>query len=104
MPIETMRSTRRDQRRILSRLALRGRIRQLPEGLLASGSLGGAKGEPVRSLVPGYGRLASPSRSEARVYGRIGDLEVRLARSHADVRRSQRLRYTVFYEEMSATP
>lgn len=36
--------------------------------------------------------------------GRIGSLEVRLARSAAEVRRAQRLRYEVFYEEMSATP
>ncbi len=47
--------------------------------------------------------------SEARtappkVYGRIGDLEVRLARTKADVKRAQRLRYDVFYREMSAKP
>ena len=36
--------------------------------------------------------------------GRLGALEVRLARSAADVRRAQRLRFKVFYEEMSATP
>lgn len=36
--------------------------------------------------------------------GRIGALEVRLAVTAADVRRAQRLRYEVFYEEMSATP
>jgi len=36
--------------------------------------------------------------------GRIGDLEVRLATSSADVQRAQRLRYRVFYEEMSAIP
>ncbi|MFK8254088.1 GNAT family N-acetyltransferase [Ancylobacter terrae] len=36
--------------------------------------------------------------------GRIGSLEVRLARSAKDVRRVQRLRYKVFYEEMSALP
>ncbi|HSI40300.1 MAG TPA: GNAT family N-acetyltransferase [Xanthobacteraceae bacterium] len=36
--------------------------------------------------------------------GRIGSLEVRLARTAAEVRRAQRLRYEVFYEEMSATP
>ncbi|MBS7543580.1 GNAT family N-acetyltransferase [Ancylobacter oerskovii] len=36
--------------------------------------------------------------------GRIGSLEVRLARTAADVRRAQRLRYQVFYEEMSALP
>lgn len=38
------------------------------------------------------------------VLGRLGDLEVRLATSICDVRRAQRLRYAVFYEEMSATP
>lgn len=36
--------------------------------------------------------------------GRIGSLEVRLARSAAEVRAAQRLRYSVFYQEMSATP
>ena len=40
----------------------------------------------------------------AKVYGRIGDLEVRLARTKADVKRAQRLRYDVFYREMSAKP
>jgi putative hemolysin len=35
--------------------------------------------------------------------GRLGSLEVRLARNAAEVRRAQRLRYRVFYEEMSAT-
>lgn len=38
------------------------------------------------------------------VLGRIGDLEVRLAISSRDVRRAQRLRYQVFYEEMAAVP
>lgn len=38
----------------------------------------------------------------ARVYGRIGGLEVRLAQSVADIRMAQRLRYEVFYREMSA--
>ncbi len=36
--------------------------------------------------------------------GRIGDLEVRLATSEAEVQRAQALRYRVFYEEMSAQP
>ncbi|MEE8633060.1 MAG: GNAT family N-acetyltransferase, partial [Methyloceanibacter sp.] len=39
-----------------------------------------------------------------KIYGRIGQLEVRLARKKSDVRRAQRLRYKVFYEEMSAIP
>jgi putative hemolysin len=34
--------------------------------------------------------------------GRLGDLEVRLAVSAAEVRRAQAVRYQVFYEEMSA--
>jgi putative hemolysin len=34
--------------------------------------------------------------------GHIGSLEVRLAHSAAEVRRAQRLRYRVFYEELSA--
>ena len=44
-------------------------------------------------------RLRAP-----KVYGRIGSLEVRLARKKSEIRRAQRLRYKVFYEEMSATP
>jgi L-ornithine Nalpha-acyltransferase len=36
--------------------------------------------------------------------GRLGTLEVRLARTTKDIRRAQRLRYKVFFEEMSATP
>lgn len=39
-----------------------------------------------------------------KVYGRISNLEVRLARSRADVKLAQRLRYQVFFEEMSAIP
>jgi putative hemolysin len=34
--------------------------------------------------------------------GRLGKLEVRLARSFDEVKRAQRLRYQVFYEEMAA--
>lgn len=41
-------------------------------------------------------------RSTPKVYGRIGPLEVRLAGSRSDVRKSQRLRYQVFYGELAA--
>jgi L-ornithine Nalpha-acyltransferase len=41
---------------------------------------------------------------EPKVYGRIGNLEVRLARSRAEIKLAQRLRYQVFYEEMCAQP
>jgi putative hemolysin len=43
-------------------------------------------------------------RREPKVYGRVGDLEVRLARTRAEIRLAQRLRFQVFYEEMSAVP
>ncbi|MFN0219380.1 MAG: GNAT family N-acetyltransferase [Hyphomicrobium sp.] len=39
-----------------------------------------------------------------KIYGRVGNLEVRLARTRAEVKLAQRLRYQVFYEEMSAEP
>ncbi|MDX2290022.1 MAG: GNAT family N-acyltransferase [Hyphomicrobiaceae bacterium] len=39
-----------------------------------------------------------------RTYGKIGTLEVRLARTRAEIQMAQALRYQVFYEEMSATP
>jgi len=35
-------------------------------------------------------------------FGRIGSLEVRLAKNTKEIRKAQRLRYQVFYEEMSA--
>src|SRR5215469_2964327 len=45
-----------------------------------------------------------PLRKPLKVYGRIGSLEVRLARSVADIKRAQRLRFEVFYREMAAVP
>ncbi len=39
---------------------------------------------------------------ERATLGRIGSLEVRIARSAKEVKAAQRLRYNVFYEEMSA--
>lgn len=43
-------------------------------------------------------------RRQPRVYGQIGDLEVRLAGTRSDIRLAQKLRYEVFYNEMSAKP
>jgi L-ornithine Nalpha-acyltransferase len=45
-------------------------------------------------------QVSIPQTSET--LGRLGSLEVRLARTAADVRRAQRLRFQVFYQEMSA--
>jgi len=54
----------------------------------------------ARQRVPRFA-VATRRRPE-RIYGRIGDLEVRLAHTSADIKRAQRLRYEVFYNEMSA--
>ncbi len=43
-----------------------------------------------------------PLRKPLRIYGRIGHLEVRLARSISDIKKAQRLRFEVFYKEMAA--
>lgn len=40
----------------------------------------------------------------APLLGRLGNLEVRLARNTAEVKAAQQLRYRVFYQEMSAQP
>ena len=60
--------------------------------------------------LPFMGRRRAPSAAlrqrlkPPKIYGRIGRLEVRLARKKSELRRAQRLRYKVFYEEMSARP
>lgn len=61
------------------------------------------------SLLSGSRRLAWPQRSVPEpglpdVLGRLGSLELRLARTRQDVWRAQRLRYKVFFGEMAATP
>ncbi|MES0812426.1 GNAT family N-acetyltransferase [Roseibium sp. SCPC15] len=50
-------------------------------------------------------RLSAPLHSPVKLgesLGRIGSLEVRMARNFKEVKKAQRLRYEVFYEEMSA--
>ena len=47
---------------------------------------------------------AAPDYPSSTTLGSIGSLEVRLACKISDVHRAQRLRYRVFYEEMSAKP
>lgn len=62
----------------------------------------------VPRLVPAikaYGglRVSDPRLSRSSdTLGRIGSLEVRLAHRAVDIRRAQRLRFDVFYQEMSA--
>ncbi len=80
---------------------LTGRLKRLtaagnpPLGLMAIHALDRTARRTARSFV----------RPEpVKIYGRIGNLEVRLARKRADILQAQRLRYEVFYEEMSAKP
>ena len=56
--------------------------------------------ETATRLLP---RLAPPIELPQPL-GRLGSLEVRLASGEREVKRAQRLRYKVFYEEMSAVP
>ena len=69
-------------------------------GLAIRPTQGGLSFRPRRRFAVGpFSRFQPP-----KIYGRMGSLEVRLARKKSEIRRAQRLRYTVFYEEMSATP
>lgn len=54
--------------------------------------------------IPGFGKIVRDYGTLGPVLGRIGSLEVRLATRAAEIRRAQKLRYKVFYEEMSAVP
>ena len=77
----------------VGRFAASAMSKAVPRGLFAARML----------QLAAYG--TEPARqSHGKVYGRIGDLEVRLASGRQDVRRAQRVRYEVFYEEMSAKP
>ncbi len=49
-----------------------------------------------------YADFASRTEPVPRALGRLGDLEVRLARTPGELKRAQKLRYSVFYKEMSA--
>ncbi len=70
------------------------RAGKLPPGLAA-----------IEALSAPARRLKSLNRDiEPKVYGRVGNLEVRLARSWSEIKLAQRLRYQVFFEEMSAVP
>ena len=48
--------------------------------------------------------LVLPKDIEAELLGKSGSLEVRLAATHKDIKRAQKLRYRVFFEEMNAIP
>lgn len=85
-----MRST---ARRMASRFANSPKWRAVPRGLLA-----------LRSMKDSGSARAFMRWTPEKVYGRVGDLEVKLARTRRALKHAQRLRYKVFYEEMSAVP
>ncbi len=70
------------------------KFRALPKSLVALKAL--------QDKTPGFAGFSR--HLEPKIYGRVGNLEVRLARTRAEIKLAQRLRYQVFYEEMSAMP
>jgi len=85
-------------RRILSGLKRGVRLRSVPRGLIALRALRGHGSTKLGKL----GLIAW--RLPLKVYGQIGDLQVRLAHTRGDLKLAQRLRFEVFYKEMSAKP
>ncbi|WP_425515541.1 GNAT family N-acetyltransferase [Microvirga antarctica] len=67
-----------------------------PVPLLRPGRMG--------DLLPGRTRIVRDHGTLNPLLGRLGSLEVRLATTTKDIRRAQKLRYKVFFEEMSAAP
>jgi putative hemolysin len=95
MTIERHVTKRGLARHFKQRLQSHSLIGAAPRGLLALKALN----EKARATALPFVR-----KPPAKVYGRIGSLEVRLASGRKDIQSAQRLRYQVFYEEMSATP
>jgi putative hemolysin len=54
--------------------------------------------------LPKAGFRGAPNPRLPEPLGRLGSLEIRLAKTGTEVRRAQRLRYDIFYGEMSAVP
>lgn len=81
----------------------------LGRGLLARfrPPLGPAVGHSLLPTLRAYSGIRVPEACgypQDEPLGRLGALELRLAQKASDVRRAQKLRYRVFYEEMSAIP
>ena len=64
----------------------------------------GSRLHALGKFMPGADRPVRDYGSLDPVLGRIGSLEVRLASTAKEIRRAQRLRFKVFYDEMSASP
>ncbi len=57
---------------------------------------------PLMAAKKARKRVSQPRADRAEIGGQLGSLEMRLARDARDLREAQRLRFRVFYEEMSA--
>jgi putative hemolysin len=74
------------------------RFRVFPAGA------GNSKFIPALQAYGGLKAFGARTERHAPTLGRVGSLEVRLARTAAEVRQAQKLRYRVFYQEGSAVP
>jgi putative hemolysin len=64
----------------------------------------GVRPHGLNKFIPGADKVVRHYGSLDPVLGRIGSLEVRLATTAKEIKRAQRLRFKVFYHEMSASP
>ena len=88
-------------RRMAGKLGRSGLNRAAPLGILAQDLLSRAE-NPGPGLFAKDSAFAPAARKPAKVYGRVGDLEVRLSNTRDDIESAQRLRYEVFYEKMAS--
>jgi putative hemolysin len=79
------------------------RISPLIEAAPPSASMS-SRPDGLTKLIPRTDRIVRDDGRLDPVLGRIGSLEVRLATTAKEIRRAQRLRFKVFYGEMSAAP
>lgn len=74
--------------------------RFVPRGRSSSPSMGPWLG--VHPHLPG--KRITPLDRNTPTFGKLGTLEVRLARTVGEVKRAQQIRFEVFYEELAAKP
>jgi L-ornithine Nalpha-acyltransferase len=79
------------------------RISPLIEAAPPSASMS-SRPDGLTKLIPRTDRIVRDDGRLDPVLGRIGSIEVRLATTAKEIRRAQRLRFKVFYGEMSAAP
>src|SRR6185312_1442423 len=73
------------------------RLRPMPSG-------NGPRLIQTLQAYSGLQTFAARAHRPSQSLGRVGNLEVRLAQTEAEVRQAQKLRYRVFYQEGSAVP